>query len=100
MNRTPEDVKLLDERLQKARAKEAKLRHNSEVMEPASRASRIGLRVCADLLSAVIVGVALGYVLDEVLHSKPWCLIVFLLFGGAAGVLNVYRLAKQEEDKD
>ncbi|MBR4106893.1 MAG: AtpZ/AtpI family protein [Alphaproteobacteria bacterium] len=65
-----------------------------------ARASRIGLRVCADLLSAVIVGAALGYVLDEMFSTKPWCLVVFLIFGGAAGVLNVYRLAKAEEMKD
>lgn len=100
MNKTPEDVKLLDEKLKLARAKEAKARHEVVNDGPTARASRIGLRICADLLSAIIVGASLGYVLDEVLHTKPWCLIVFLLFGGAAGVLNVYRLAKQEENKD
>lgn len=100
MKKTPEDVKLLDEKLKKARIREAQLRHEVASDSQRARASRIGLRVCADLLSAIIVGAALGYVLDEVLHTKPWCLIVFLLFGGAAGVLNVYRLAKQEENKN
>ena len=95
----PKDVKQLEKRIADLQAKEARLRHESGSSNKA-RASRIGLRICADLLSAVVVGAALGYVLDEVIGTKPWCLIVFLIFGGAAGVLNVYRLAKQEENKE
>lgn len=101
MKKTPDDIRLLEEKLAAARAKEAVARKElSSSSRQSSRASRVGLRICADLLSAVIVGAALGYVLDEVLQTRPWCLIVFLLFGGAAGVLNVYRLAQQEEDKN
>lgn len=100
MKKTPDDIRLLEEKLTAARAKEAVARKELSSSRQSSRASRVGLRICADLLSAVIVGAALGYVLDEVLQTRPWCLIVFLLFGGAAGVLNVYRLAQQEEDKN
>lgn len=99
MKRTPEDVKQLEKRIAEMQAREAVLRKDKQVDRPSSRASRIGLRICADLLSAVVVGMALGYVLDEMFATKPWFLVVFLIFGGAAGVLNVYRLAKQEENK-
>jgi ATP synthase protein I len=51
-------------------------------------------------LSAIFVGAALGYVLDDFFMTKPWCMIVFLFFGGAAGVLNVYRLSKREENSN
>jgi ATP synthase protein I len=100
MKKTPDDIENLGRRIALLRDKEAVLRHEKEDMGVKARASRIGLRVCADLLSAVIVGAALGYVLDEMFSTKPWCLVVFLIFGGAAGVLNVYRLAKAEEMKD
>ncbi len=99
MIKMPKDVELLDKRIAELQAKEACLRREITDNSDKSRASRIGLRICADLLSAVIVGAALGYVLDNWFDTKPWCLIVFLIFGGAAGVLNVYRLAKAEESK-
>jgi ATP synthase protein I len=34
-----------------------------------------------------------GWLLDRWLHISPWGLIVFLLLGFAAGVLNVMRAA-------
>ena len=100
MIKAPKDLDDLENKIAAMRAKEAVLRHDDRNNTEKSRASRIGLRICADLLSAVIVGAAMGFVLDNFLNTKPWCLIVFLLFGGAAGVLNVYRLAKTEEDKE
>jgi ATP synthase protein I len=41
----------------------------------------------------VLVGAGLGWLLDRWLGTKPWGLIVFLLLGFAAGVLNVMRAA-------
>ena len=35
----------------------------------------------------------MGWLLDRWLHISPWGLIVFLLLGFAAGVLNVMRVA-------
>jgi ATP synthase protein I len=55
-------------------------------------ALRIGLRVGVELVSALIVAVAIGYGLDRLLGTKPILTAVFVLLGGAAGVLNVWRL--------
>ena len=41
----------------------------------------------------MVVGAGLGWLLDRVLGITPWGLIVFLLLGFAAGVLNVMRSA-------
>ena len=51
-----------------------------------------GLRVGVELLSALVVGVAIGWFLDRWLHTSPALLIVFVLLGGAAGIANVWRL--------
>jgi ATP synthase protein I len=60
---------------------------------PASlSAMGIGMRVGVELVSALIVGVAIGWGLDRWLHTSPALLVVFLLLGGAAGVANVWRL--------
>jgi ATP synthase protein I len=40
-----------------------------------------------------VVGAAIGWLLDRWLGISPWGMIVFLLLGFAAGVLNVMRAA-------
>jgi len=52
----------------------------------------IGLRVGVELVSALLVGVGIGWLLDRWLHTAPVLLVVFALMGWAAGVLNVWRL--------
>src|SRR5262245_12770485 len=52
----------------------------------------IGLRVGVELVSALVVAVAIGWGLDYWLGTKPILIAVFVLLGGAAGVLNVWRL--------
>ena len=52
----------------------------------------IGLRVGVELVSALVVAVAIGYGLDHVFHTKPILTVVFVPLGMAAGVLNVWRL--------
>ncbi|MDB5522727.1 MAG: synthase assembly protein [Rhizobium sp.] len=51
------------------------------------------LKLSSEFIAAVIVGAMIGYLLDLVLPTKPWGLIVFLLLGFCAGVLNVLRTA-------
>ena len=52
----------------------------------------IGLRVGTELVSALVVAVAIGWALDRWLGTKPILMAVFVLIGGAAGVANVWRL--------
>ena len=51
------------------------------------------LRLAAEMISALIVGGAIGWFLDRWLDTKPWLLLVFLLLGALAGMLNAYRAA-------
>jgi F0F1-type ATP synthase assembly protein I len=37
----------------------------------------------------------MGYVLDRVLGTSPYLLIVFFLYGVAAGFVNLFRVAKK-----
>ena len=52
-----------------------------------------GLRLGVEMLVSTMVGVLIGYGLDHLFGTEPWLLVIFLLFGGAAGCLNVYRAA-------
>jgi ATP synthase protein I len=56
-------------------------------------AMAMGLRLSSELVAGVLAGAALGWGFDRLLSTSPWGLIVFLLLGFAAGVLNVMRSA-------
>ncbi len=52
----------------------------------------IGTRVGVEMVSALVVALAIGWALDRWLGTRPLFLAVFVLLGGAAGVLNVWRM--------
>jgi len=53
----------------------------------------MALRLGADFVAGVVVGVAIGWGIDRLFGTAPWGLIVFVLLGFAAGVLSVLRSA-------
>ncbi len=55
------------------------------------RYSTVGL----ELGFAVLLGLFIGQALDSYLGTEPWMLLLFLLFGAAAGFRSLYRLLKE-----
>lgn len=49
------------------------------------------LKIGSEFVAGVLVGAALGWGLDSVAGTSPWGLIVFMMLGFAAGILNVIR---------
>ena len=88
-------IETLDKRLREARGKiqENPLKKNDENQPPDS-ALGLALRVGVELVSALAIGVAIGWLLDRWLGTQPWLMLVFIFLGGAAGILNVYRMAR------
>jgi len=51
------------------------------------------LKLSSEFIAGIAVGAGLGWLIDRVAGTSPWGLIVFLLLGFAAGVLNTLRSA-------
>ena len=77
-----------------------KMQAGEEAQARAS-AMAVGLRLSSELVAGVLVGALLGWGIDRLLSTSPWGLIVLLLLGFTAGVMNVMRsvgaMAKQSE---
>lgn len=52
-----------------------------------------GFQLSSELVGGVVVGAVIGWSLDYWLGISPWGMIVFVLVGFAAGVMNVMRSA-------
>ncbi len=63
---------------------------SKEAFDLLAMASTMGMH----MVSGIIVGLVIGWFLDKWLGTKPWLLLIMLMFGIAAGFLNVIRDAK------
>ena len=49
------------------------------------------------MVAATMIGLGAGYYADRWLGTSPWLMLVGLLFGIAAGFVNLFRSAKAAE---
>jgi ATP synthase protein I len=49
------------------------------------------------MVAATVIGLAGGYYADRWLGTSPWLMLVGLVFGIAAGFVNLFRSAKAAE---
>jgi len=67
--------------------------------ESRGRALGQALRLATELVVGVGVGGVIGWGLDRALGTVPLFLVVFLILGSAAGILNVMRTAASMQVK-
>ena len=87
-------LKSLGERLERARASHEASRPQSDTAEDKGIlqvALGLGLRFGVEMVVALGVGFGIGWVFDRYLGTRPWGMVVFLVLGAAAGIVNVWR---------
>ena len=52
-------------------------------------------KMSTELVSAVLVGTIIGFILDKWFDTKPWLILIFFFVGVVGGILNVVRSAKK-----
>ena len=83
----------------KTRLKIARSKLQNQNLEKADKKKGVFLgnafKLGTELVAAVAVGTIIGFILDNWFDTKPLLIIIFFLFGAAAGILNVFRAAKR-----
>ncbi|MDT8376160.1 MAG: AtpZ/AtpI family protein [Mariprofundaceae bacterium] len=51
-----------------------------------------GLRVGTEIVASTMIGLGIGFFMDRWLDTRPLFLIIFAVFGLAAGFVNLYQL--------
>lgn len=90
-------LKRLSGQIEEMRAAESA--QNANEAETAREAANVssGARAGAELISCMIAGGLIGWVLDHLLESQPLFLIIFLLVGVCSGFYAVYRITNTTE---
>ena len=79
-------------RLEIAKKKASKRHLNNNKHSP----SPIGtaFKLSTELVSAVVVGTIIGFILDKTFDTKPWLILIFFFVGVVAGITNVIKSEK------
>ena len=54
----------------------------------------VAFKLSTELVAAVAVGTIIGFILDRTFGTKPWFILIFFFVGVVAGIINVFRSAK------
>jgi ATP synthase protein I len=88
----PARLKALEEKLQKVKGKEPPPQTNT--VKGFSQ-GEVAWRMVIELVTGMLLGMGIGYGLDVLFGTLPIFLIIFSLFGFAAGVKTMLGSAKQ-----
>ena len=87
----PEDQFKTRLKIAKNKAKSRKSSKNTE----SSSSMGAAFKMSTELVSAVVVGTIIGFILDNWFGTKPWLILIFFFVGVIAGITNVVKSAKK-----
>jgi ATP synthase protein I len=90
----------LGQKLDALKAQKAKVERSAGGGPPDQSAFGAAFKFAAELVVGVVVGGGLGWLLDRQFGTAPWLMIVLVILGFAAGLLNVVRAAQEAQAKN
>lgn len=98
----PTEKQLSDRRAQLDAALANKKGKTTENKNSASSKTGWGaaVKISSEFIGGVLVGAGIGYLVDKFAGTAPWGMIVFLLLGFCAGILNVLRATGKVAEPD
>ncbi len=93
----PDDIKAINNKISEFKQKNKLAVEKDDANRNGYQRSAVGFQISAELIAGVLVGAGIGYLLDMLLGTKPWLLAMFIIFGGAAGMLNIYKSFRAED---
>ena len=81
-------------------AKSKILKKNKDSKQSSSSNIGVAFKLSTEMVAAVVVGTIIGFILDNWFGTKPWLILIFFFVGVIAGILNVFRSAKNMQSKD
>ncbi len=88
MSSDQNDIRNLHEKIQAAKKSSAPNAPNAP--KPIGKI----MKVVVEIVAAMAVGLGIGILADNYFETRPLFIIIFFLLGSAAGILNVFRVAK------
>ena len=82
----------LKTRLEIAKARILKRKLYKDKNPPSSIGT--AFKMSTELVAHVVVGTIIGFILDKTFGTKPWLILIFFFVGVTAGIINVFRSAK------
>ena len=81
------------------KVRDARLRHEPASSQAQDRDSAMGeaLKLSTEMIAGVAVGGFIGWALDRLFGTAPILMVVFLILGAAAGIINVIRSAQRRQ---
>ena len=91
----PEDLKEMEKKIASLKNKHNPISHKEEGY------SQLGMafQILTELVSGILVGAGIGYILDELFDFRYVLLLIFIIIGAIAGMVNVFRFVNRNEEK-
>lgn len=90
-------IRSLEQRIKRAEHDEAV--RTGSMRQGADANYRLGNRVLAELIGGLAGGAIVGWVLDRLIGTSPWLLLVFLFLGIIVAFRNIIRISTKRPDR-
>ncbi len=93
MNNDKNKIENLKQKIKNIEANE----HEKISKNSSKTGAGFAFKISTEIIAALVVGVGIGLIVDNLFNTNPFGLIIFFIFGAFAGFLNVYRVMRRIE---